>query len=282
MNKSYQNFNYKRIKNHDKIISVLMFIILLVFLTLISVFLIKSCKVGYLLLFFILLIMLLIYFFLSTLELPLRTYKTNLLKDGFLFFPRHLSKNEILRHLPEDYLFVDYKYEIHGCSLSTFHRDVTSSQYEFESKYPTYTYICYFKKGKTLSVCPGSHKTVPFLYSNPRIIKSKQNKSSLLFNCDVVHAGYFDKKRDKYRKVVQYKIIHKDDLKLFKSLRGINKITKYNCEKLYNWSDFYLRKLSIFFSYLINHCFTKYLQENQKDTLNKLFIKINRKEFYNK
>ena len=273
---------YKRLKKQNKWIILLMMGSLILFLILICSFAINVCNLGYLNLFLVLLIIFIIYFSLSTYEYSLSNYNTDLVKEGFIFFPKHLSKYEILKYLPENYVFLDYKYEIHGCSLSTFHRDVTSSQYVFESRYPVYTYICYFNKGKTLSVCPGSHRTVPFLYSNPRIITSKNVRSSILFNCDLIHAGYFDKKRDKYRKVIQYKIIHKNDLDIFKSLSGINKVTKYDCEKLYTWYDLYIRKISLFNSYIINHCFTKYLQEDQKNYLNKLFIKKNKKKFYNK
>ena len=47
---------------------------------------------------------------------------------------KHLTNVELLKHLPKDYVFLNYEYEIKGRTLSTFHRDVTSSQYEFNTK----------------------------------------------------------------------------------------------------------------------------------------------------
>ena len=50
-------------------------------------------------------------------------------------------------------LFIKYKYIIKDSV------DVTSSQYEFNTKYPVYTLITYKNTGQLLSICPGSHKT---------------------------------------------------------------------------------------------------------------------------
>ena len=87
-------------------------------------------------------------------------------EDGFAILGK--VKNEhCLNILPKGYKFINYKYSIKGCSLSTFHRDVTSSQYIFKTKYPIYTFARYLNTGPHISVCPGSHKTAPFLFSNP-------------------------------------------------------------------------------------------------------------------
>jgi len=55
-------------------------------------------------------------------------YNRNIKIDGYKVFDND-DKKEILKNLPKDYVYIDYKYEIKGCTLSTFHRDVTSSQY---------------------------------------------------------------------------------------------------------------------------------------------------------
>ena len=112
------------------------------------------------------------------------TYSPNLNKDGLILMDRPTA-DQVLEQLPEGYKFLNYRYTIEGCTLSTFHRDVTSSQYIFETKHPVYTFITYEYDGPALSVCPGSHRTTPFLINRPVVV----NANSVLFNCDVVHAG---------------------------------------------------------------------------------------------
>ncbi len=193
------------------------------------------------------------------------SYKPSLKKDGFILMDRP-SRNEILDKLPEGYMFLDYMYTIHGCTLSTFHRDVTSSQYIFKTKYPVYTFITYKYDGPALSVCPGSHMTTPMLYSRPITI----NANAILFNCDVVHAGSMNLKK-KPRTAVQYKIAHKDDIEKLKHLNGIHKEKDHDCNKRNNTVlDILYRKLSITFSYIINHHMTPYLQDRKSSTLCKL------------
>lgn len=222
------------------------------------------------------------YFLYFTYETELKDYDTRLGKDGFLCFNKHLQKRDILKNLPKGYVFLDYKYEIKGCTLSTYHRDVTSSQYIFNSKYPIYTYICYFNSGKVLSLCPQSHKQVPFLFTPPKIINIQSNRPSVLFNCDIVHAGYLNKKPNENRHAIQYKIIHKDDLVLMKHLDNINKITQEDCKSFSYYYETMLRKSSVFFSFIINHCFTKYLQNNQNDTISNITLWLTNKNFFNR
>lgn len=51
--------------------------------------------------------------------------------DGFKIF-NHDNINEIIEtSLSKDYIFIDYLYTIKGCTISTFHRDVTSSGFIF-------------------------------------------------------------------------------------------------------------------------------------------------------
>jgi len=152
-------------------------------------------------------------------------YKPTLEHDGFIFLDSADSKH-ILKHLPNGYQFMDYKYTIEGCTLSTFHRDVTSSQYVFKTEHPTYTFIKYDHEGPALSVCPGSHRTAPLLISQPITVNSKY----VLFNCDVVHAGSLNLKKLP-RKAIQYKIIHDNDRTRLKHLNGIHKVKKGDCDQ---------------------------------------------------
>ena len=160
--------------------------------------------------------------------------------------------------------------------IDHFHRDVTSSQYEFKTEYPTYTFITYDHEGPALSVCPGSHRTAPLLVSQPMTVNSKY----VLFNCDVVHAGSLNLKKLP-RKAIQYKIVHKNDLIRLKHLNGIDKVKKGDCTKRNNpVLDVMYRKLSILFSYIVNHQLTPYLQSRESNVICKLFGE--ERCFYNK
>ena len=206
----------------------------------------------------------------------------NNLDNGFVILE---NKDEIYNYLSSDYQFLNYQflnyqYTIKGCTLQTFHRDVTSSQYIFNTKYPVYTYIVYFNKGPVLSVCPGSHKTVPFLFQRAQTIFNNNSRIGILFNCDLVHAGALNNLGNK-RHAIQYKIAHQDDFEKLKHLNNINKITNNDCKNNNFLKNYILRKISLLFSYPINHVFTKYLQNNQNNILNNLLIKILGKKFYN-
>jgi len=206
-----------------------------------------------------LLLLILVVLFMLTIERKAPSdYNPNLHDDGFMF----VNTRDVLKVLPKGYEFLDYRYSIHGCTLSTFHRDVTSSQYVFKTKYPVYTFITYEHDGSTLSVCPGSHLTTPFLFSNPVTVNAK----SILFNCDLVHAGSLNPEM-KPRKAVQYKIAHRDDIETLKHLQGVNKVKSGDCSKR---NDIVYRKLSHIFSYVLNHHMTPYLQNRKSNTLCKL------------
>ena len=228
----------------------------------------------------VIIIILIIHFIYFTSELPLQK-SPSLSDDGFIIIDSH-SKQKCLSYLPRNYVFVDYIYKIKGCTLSTFHRDVTSSSYIYKSKYPTYTFICYFNKGPLLSICPGSHKQTPFLFSRPKIIHSHTKHMGVLFNCDLVHAGVINKNTTNSRYAEQFKIVHKDDLPIFSHLHKINKEKNHKCEIRSFYYESILRKLSLYNSYLTNHVFTKYLQENQHNFFNKIMLFITNKDFYNK
>ena len=199
----------------------------------------------------------------------------NLDKNGFVILEK---KNDIYNYIPSKYEFLNYKYTIKGCTLQTFHRDVTSSQYIFKTKHPVYTYIEYYNKGPVLSVCPGSHKTVPFLFQKAKTIYNKNKKIGILFNCDLIHAGALNNLGNK-RYAIQYKLVHIDDYDKLKHLNNINKITEYENNNFIK--NYILRKISLLFSYPINHIFTKYLQNNQNNIINNISNKILDIKFYN-
>ena len=188
------------------------------------------------------------------------------------------DKNTVLALLPPDYEFLDYRYSITGCSLSTFHRDVTSSPYEFKSRHPIYTLICYGGEGELLSVVPGSHRSVPFVWNPPQIIDSTVSQH-VLFHCDVLHAGVIS--RDDSRIAVQFKIAHKDDLPLLTELQGIN-VEKQESQSIPVTYEWICRKLSLLFPALINHVFTTYLQRQDGSLINRFFLLIFGRSFYNR
>ena len=198
-------------------------------------------------------------------------------EDGFVKL-YNIKKEYVLNYLPKDYVFIDYKYTIKGCTLSTFHRDVTSSQYIFNTKYPVYTYIKYYNDGPHISLCSGSHKIVPFNFNKAKIINGKKY-DGYLFNCDLIHAGDINDNKDE-RLVIQYKICHKQDLNKLKHLIGINKYLKNDCNNNLYY-DMILRKLSLLFPYITNHVFTKYLQSKQNNIFQKIINGIYKRDFYN-
>jgi hypothetical protein len=201
-------------------------------------------------------------------------------KDGYVVFNEN-NLNNVLNKLPKDYVFLDYKYQIKGCSLSTFHRDITSSQYIFKTKYPVYTYITYENSGSLLSLCPTSHMTTPFLFEQPVIIKGHKG-TSILFNCDIIHAGAINEFGDK-RHATQYKICHIEDVEKLKHLNGIDIIKSGKCENNSEGYEYLLRKISLFFPFIINHIFTKILQDKpKKDSMMEYIInKFYIGDFYN-
>ena len=204
---------------------------------------------------------------------------TNLSEDGYIILLNKPSNEEILSYLPKDYVFMNYKYVIKGCSLSTYHRDVTSSQYEFKTKYPVYTYIWYKNNGELLSLCPGSHKTVPYCYSRPKILTAPEN-TGVIFNCDVLHAGALNKFGDE-RHAEQYKIIHIQDYDKLIKLDGIQKVKHGNCNINITY-EYISRKISLLFPYFFNHILTPYLQEKQDSFVGKVVETIYARDFYNK
>jgi hypothetical protein len=214
-------------------------------------------------------------------EYEFNNITTSLENDGYILVENIKNKEELLKFLPKDYVFLNYFYEIKGCTLSTFHRDVTSSQYEFKTKHPIYTALTYFNDGNLLSVCPSSHKTVPYLYTNPITINGK-NGNFILFNCDLVHAGAINDFYEK-RHAIQYKIAHIEDLNKLQHLNEIHKIESGDCKKKSKSYELFCRHMSLLFCHFINHKMTKYLQDNDNTFISNLLIWIyGGKPFYNK
>ena len=220
-----------------------------------------------------------LYLFYYCIEIKYNNDKTSLDKDGFIVF-NNIDNEDVLKILPENYQFLDYSYTIKGCTLSTFHRDVTSSQYIFKSKYPIYTYIVYKNDGynSLLTVCPNSHKTTPFTFSKPINIYGDYN-TSVLFNCDLLHAGALNHLKN-LRYAKQYKIAHKDDLDLLKHLVNVHTEKKGNCDLSDNY-EYISRKISLLFPYFFNHVLTSYLQEKQDNAFGVILTKIYGQNFYN-
>lgn len=209
----------------------------------------------------LILVLILMFTWLSEIDYPEGAARASLERDGF----EVVEPSKVLNRLPKGYQFLDYKYTIEGCTLSTFHRDVTSSRYVFGTKHPVYTYITYDYADAPLCVCPGSHKSTPWLWSPPVRVDAPW----ILFDCDLVHAGSMNPNH-KPRKAVQYKIAHVDDISKLKHLHGIDTTKIGRCDKTNFVTDFILRKLSLLFSYPINHVFTGHLQYRKNSALCKL------------
>jgi hypothetical protein len=198
--------------------------------------------------------------------------KRSLDKDGFCVlynqeydfktndYPCKKLQDDILNLLPPNYVFIDYIYKINNVALSTFHRDVTSSQKIYNTKYPVYTLILYKYNGELLSLCPGSNKTYPFVWSKIVNVSGKSG-TVFLFDCDVLHAGRLNNCNE--RKVIQYKICHKEDLLKLESLHGVNNEKTDKCvNNLYGQM---IRKMSYFFEMPINYLAYPFMIKREND-----------------
>ncbi len=157
---------------------------------------------------------------------------------------------EVLSKLPDGYVLMDYYYYIKGCSLSTFHRDVTSGQKYFQTHYPTYTVIMYEYAGDFLSICPHSHQQFPFVWQRPVVVSGETN-TIVIFNADMLHCGTINQVGDK-RKVLQFKVVHSDDYERLTALDNIRLEKKEDCGKVSYASEFAMRLLSFHFAWLFN------------------------------
>lgn len=182
--------------------------------------------------------------------------------DGFCCFKTNgkgLKKEErekTLERLPPNYEFLDYEYTIYSAALSTFHRDVTSSQVLYGCLYPVYTLIVYEYEGDLLSICPASERTWPFVWT--RIVNLSGPKGTcILFNSEMLHAGQPNQCRPRFAR--QYKICHKSDIKKLAHLQGIRAKKDTECVDDF-WSKM-KRKITYYFAFLINHIFYPFLMQ---------------------
>jgi hypothetical protein len=168
-------------------------------------------------------------------------------------------ERDILHLLPPGYVFLDYVYVIENNALSTFHRDVTSSQRIYKTKHPTYTTILYKTSGDLLSLCPHSNTDYPFVHS--RIVNISGNKgTAILFNCDMLHAGMINKCKN--RTVIQYKLCHRDDIHKMSHLNGIKRTKTAICRN--GMAKILFRKLSYYFQMPINVLFYPLMTRREK------------------
>jgi hypothetical protein len=195
-----------------------------------------------------------IFYFIETNEdYTISINKRTLERDGFIVlydknYPSAKLADDVLDKLPDGYQFIDYVYTIEDAALSLFHRDVTSSKNNYKTKYPVYTLILYNYDGELISLCPGSNKTYPFVFS--RIVNITGVKgTAFLFDSDLLHAGCKNNCKD--RNVIQYKICHKEDLSKLSHLNGVRTTKKQKCKiTLY---EYCLRKISYFCEFPINY-----------------------------
>jgi hypothetical protein len=189
-------------------------------------------------------------------------YKTRLNLDNLSpNQKKNLIQNEVLNFLPEGYVFLDYIYYIKGCSLSTFHRDVTSGQKYFNTKHPTYTVIIYEYDGDYLLLCPKSHEQYPFTWNRPIEI-SGQKYTVVIFNSDMLHCGSINR-IGRERKVIQFKVCHREDIEKLKEINSIN-VDKYSDENIDINVEYFLRFLSFHFSWFINTFSSQLLQKKKE------------------
>jgi hypothetical protein len=226
----------------------------------------------------LLLLTLLILIYLYEKDICVKNNTTSLSKEGYIKLG-NIRKMDALKLLPKGYVFLNYKYVIRGCSLSTYHRDVTSSKHILGTKHKVYTFIRYYNKGPQISVCPGSHATVPFTFSRGVNIYGDIG-DCYIFDCDLVHAGAINIFGDN-RHVEQYKIAHVDDILKLEDLLGIDKLQIGKCDLSPSY-EYIMRKLSLLFAYPVNHILTPYLQKDKKSTFGNLLLSIYGRKFYNK
>ena len=139
---------------------------------------------------------------------------------GLLRLPPGSSEASALAHLPEGYVLLNYRFCIRGVTLSTFHRDVTSSARVFQTKHPTYTVIRYCNQGPHLAYCPRSHRS--FMGCTlPRWTRGAAG-TVYVFDCDLVHAGC--PTSDCNRVVEQFKAAHEDDVPRLMHLDGTDTV----------------------------------------------------------
>lgn len=171
--------------------------------------------------------------------------------------PCSLLERDIISQLPPGYVFLDYSYEIVGGSLSTFHRDVTSSANILGCVNPVYTLILYKCEGELFSFCPASNYTFPFVWSHIVTIFGSPG-TSFLFDCDLLHAGTLTICEKRW--AIQYKICHIEDIGRLSELYNVHAVKKGEICRDKTWIDYLLRKLSYYFEFPFNYIFYPIMQ----------------------
>lgn len=185
-------------------------------------------------------------------------------------------KMHVLKKLPQGYQFANYSYAIKNATISTFHRDVTSSQKIYNSKHPVYTLVIYKHGGCLLSVCPGSNYSYPFVSSQILNVSGPAG-SCILFNCDLLHAGCFN--NCKPREIIQYKIFHQEDVSIFEHLNDVQVVKKDDhCEDSIYIQ--FMRKCSYFFELPINTIFYPLFQKKHDEGILKNVQDYSSMQFY--
>ena len=207
-----------------------------------------------------------LYYFFEYSEPASELFTRSIDKDGFCGFPTKSREDEqsiALQKLPDNYVFLDYEYTIHTTALSTFHRDVTSSQHLYNCANPVYTLIVYEYGGDLVSICPASEQTWPFVWS--RIVNiSGPPGTCILFNSEILHAGQINHCRPRLAR--QYKLCHREDIKKLQHLQGTRAKKDTECVDT-SWSRM-KRKVSYYFAFPINHLFYPFLMRKwEPDTL---------------
>jgi len=150
-----------------------------------------------------------------------------------------IVEKKILKLLPNNYIFLNYSYEIKDTSIYTFHRDLTSSKSFNNLTYPSYTLIIYFYKGNHLSLCKKS-QNISYIIPQPYTIYGNIGQC-ILFDADLVHASALSYNTKRYCR--QYKIAHKYDVKKLNKLNG-KWIKKTGSPRIITTIDKIIRMLS--------------------------------------
>jgi hypothetical protein len=137
--------------------------------------------------------------------------------------------------------------------------------------------ILYKSDGCLLSLCPGSHATYPFCFS--QIVNVKGDKgTAFLFDSDLLHAGCVNGCEP--RQVIQYKVCHEDDLPKLKSLDGVRMEKTQQCKDTFKNKA--LRKFSYYFELPINYMFSPFMMKKyQKGSIMEIIQSSIPLTFYN-
>jgi hypothetical protein len=188
---------------------------------------------------------------------------TTLSNDGFMVWNGN-DKDAARMILGHDYVFLDYEYTIRGCSLSTWHRDVTSGQCYWDTDCPTYTLIHYKHSGDMVSLVPGSHNDFPYALQRPVDVVGPAD-TMVLFNAEILHAG-MPNTNGSDRHAVQYKLAHRCDLDRLSHLQGIHTIKdERGKSSLPVWMESFLRFLSYHGAFIVNQFAPRLLMRSYDD-----------------